>query len=65
VIELWKGDKSGVRNGKNRKLSQVKLHLEKAIEQNHQKWYRFEIFSEGILKSIQGADKNKRNFIEI
>ena len=32
-----------------------KFRLEKAIEQNHQKWYRLEIFREDTFESLEGA----------
>jgi len=34
-----------------------KFRLEKAIEQNHQKWYRLEIFREDTFESLEGANK--------
>ena len=56
-IGAWKDDENVDRKGKNRKFCHVKLCFEKAIEQNFQKGYGVEIFTEPILKSLKGVDK--------
>ena len=47
-----------------------KFRLEKAIEQNYQKWYRLEIFREDTFESLEGANKfwwrlNEQNGMEM